>query len=178
MQVSSSAIHTNSRRSPLNAYLAPLRKSSIKNIQDLELRSLTLPPRPSSCRHFHPLLPLDLIATPVTFRPRDSHHPHPFSSAPPCHPCLLLHPFRPHRLIVAFVLMLMTVGPGAMPFVAIAWLIFLFHVLKPPLRLRYRRHTISYVRCRMSYTISYIRYRIYDIALLDIRYRMYDIVCF
>ena len=46
------------------------------------------------------------------------------------------------------------------------------------LRYRMSGHTISYVRCWMSYTISYIRYRIYDIALLDIRYRMYDIVCF
>ena len=46
------------------------------------------------------------------------------------------------------------------------------------LRYRMSGHTISYVRCWMSYTISYVRYRIYDIALLDIRYRMYDIVCF
>ena len=46
------------------------------------------------------------------------------------------------------------------------------------IRYRMSGHTISYVRCWMSYTISYVRYRIYDIALLDIRYRMYDIVCF
>jgi hypothetical protein len=46
------------------------------------------------------------------------------------------------------------------------------------IRYRMSRHTISYVLCWMSYTISYVRYRIYDIALLDIRYRMYDIVCF
>ncbi len=51
-------------------------------------------------------------------------------------------------------------------------------------------HTISYVtydivclvvqyriRCWMSYTISYILYRIYDIAFMDIRYWMYNIVC-
>jgi hypothetical protein len=36
--------------------------------------------------------------------------------------------------------------------------------------------TILYVQCWMSYTISYIRYRIYDIDFLDIRYSMYDIV--
>ncbi len=46
------------------------------------------------------------------------------------------------------------------------------------LRYRMSGHTILYVRCWMSYTISYIRYRIYDIALLDIRYRMCDIACF
>ena len=36
---------------------------------------------------------------------------------------------------------------------------------------------ISYVRCWMSCAILYIRYRIYDIVLVDIRYWIYNIVC-
>jgi hypothetical protein len=62
------------------------------------------------------------------------------------------------------------------------WILATYDIVRH-VRYRASRRTTSYVKCRMSYAISYIRYCIYDIARLVVRYwmycivRLYDIVC-